>query len=175
MKYITNGADNGVRQVVPQDFSFLSEGTRDVVAAMEKVIRAMYGFEADKPIWLGEMTFERAGVSGSIRYWQTSGGVVLWRGMLYDVEDLILSGTSIELAKLRTYIKLTDVEVAPSPVYGESGEKDVSVHRKAVAIPYILQEGETAGEEVFRLSDIAETGRVVRQETRFVRDVGTGI
>lgn len=162
MRYITHDADEIARQVVPQDFSFLSEGTRDVVRAMEKILRAMYDIAEGKPIWLGKMTFTSAGTVNGVRQWIVEKGSVLLDGLIYDVAPIIASGSSTLIAAQTTYVKLSSVNIEPSPLYQENGERDVYVHKNAIGVG-VMVSGDVP-ENTYKLSDFAQVRKVVAEE-----------
>lgn len=163
MRYITHDADEIARQVVPQDFSFLSEGTRDVVRAIEKILRAMYDIAEGKPIWLGKMTFTSAGIGrDGRRQWMVENGVVLLDGLLYDIAPIVASGSNTLIAAQTTYVQLSSVNIEPSPLYQENGERDVYVHKNAIGSG-IAVSGDVP-ENTYKLSDFAQVSKVVAEQ-----------
>ena len=53
MYKITHDADSIARQVVPQDFSFLSDADGQIVKALEFIISRVFGVDVSKPVLLG--------------------------------------------------------------------------------------------------------------------------
>lgn len=162
MRYITHDADDMARQVVPQDFSFLSEGTRDVVRAIEKILRAMYDIADGKPIWLGKMTFTSAGTISGVRQWIVEKGLVLLDGLIFEIAPIIASGSSTLIAAQTTYVQLSSENIEPSPLYHENGERDVYVHKNAVGLG-IAVSGDVP-ENTYKLSDFAQVRKVVSEQ-----------
>ena len=80
---------NSVRQIVPAEFNFLSMADRQVVAALEGVLKAMYGLEARQAIIVSGMRTQTAliwtpdRVIAGQRYTVTE-GVVMWNGCLWE-------------------------------------------------------------------------------------------
>lgn len=133
---------NSVRQIVPAEFNFLSMADRQVVAALEGVLKAMYGLEARQAIivsgmqtqttliWIPSETSVTGRVIAGKRY-EITEGVVMWNGCLWE-----FSGGSWEVyheAQMTEYVLVMSEETAPpSPVYGENITLDVTPHKRAV-------------------------------------------
>ena len=167
MNIINSDADNAVRQVVPQDFSFLSTADQQVVAALEMILRKIFGLN-DNPIWCGEFELVPAGVVNNVRQWELQAGTILHKGKLYDVPKTMCSGLNEDFAKDNSYLQLTETEVAPSPVYGDGATKSISVHRQAVAVGILPENIGNLPEGVYRLSGFNVLPKVV---TSLVRQV----
>lgn len=165
MNIIDGSADSSVRQVVPQDFSFLSTADMQVVEALEGIIRVMFGL-GDNPIWCGRMVVESVGYVNNVRRWVLRAGKLLYKGVIYDVEETDCTGANALFAKMNTYIQLTENIVAPSPVYGADGNKSVSVHKRAIGLGVAPASVNPLPEGIFRLSDIVVLPEVVTQRER---------
>lgn len=167
MNIINSDADNAVRQVVPQDFSFLSTADQQVVAALEMILRKIFGLNGN-PIWCGEFELVSAGVVNNVRQWELQAGTILHKGKLYDVPKMICTGASEILASLGTFLQLSETEVTPSPVYGDDGTKSISVHRQAVAVGMMPADINNLPEGVYRLAELNVLPKVVTQVVRQV-------
>ena len=162
MNIINSDADNAVRQVVPQDFSFLSAADQQVVAALEMILRKIFGLN-DNPIWCGEFKLVPAGVVNNVRQWNLQAGTILHKGKLYDVPKTICAGLNEDFTMRNSYLQLSESEVTPSPVYGDDGMKSISVHRQAVALGVTPVSPSNLPEGVYRLSDLLVLPKVVTQ------------
>lgn len=144
---------NSVRQIVPAEFNFLSMADRQVVAALEGVLKAMYGLEARQAIivsgmqtqttliWIPSETSDRV-IAGQ-RY-EITEGVVMWNGCLWE-----FGGGSWEAYREAQnpteYVLVMSEETAPpSPVYGENITLDVTPHKRAVCT--LVSAEDAAGE-----------------------------
>ena len=162
MNIVNSDADNAVRQVVPQDFSFLSTADQQIVAALEMILRKIFGLN-DKPIWCGEFKLVPASVVNNVRQWNLQAGTILHKGKLYDVPKTICTGANEVLASIGSFLQLSETEVTPSPVYGDDGMKTISVHRQAVALGVRPADTSNLPEGVYRLSDLNVLPKVVTQ------------
>ena len=167
MNIINSDADNAVRQVVPQDFSFLSTADQQIVAALEMILRKIFGLSGN-PIWCGEFKLVPAGMVNNVRQWKLQAGTILHKGKLYDVPETICAGLDENFAKNNSYLQLTETEVTPSPVYGDDGMKSISVHRQAVALGVTPVSPSNLPEGVYRLSNLIVLPKVVTQVVRQV-------
>ena len=165
MNIINSDADNAVRQVVPQDFSFLSAADQQVVAALEMILRKIFGLNGN-PIWCGEFELVSAGVVNNVRQWELQAGTILHKGKLYDVPKMICAGLNEDFTKRNSYLQLSETEVTPSPVYGDDGTKSISVHRQAVAVGMMPVDINNLPEGVYRLSDLNLLPKVVTSLAR---------
>lgn len=160
MNIINSDADNAVRQVVPQDFSFLSTADQQVVAALEMILRKIFGLN-NNPIWCGEFKLEKTGIKDE---WKLQAGTLLHKGKLYDVPKTMCTGANGVVATLGTFLQLSETEVTPSPVYGKDGRKSISVHRQAVAIAMKPADINNLPEGVYRLAEINVLSKVVTEK-----------
>lgn len=160
MNIVNSNADNAVRQVVPQDFSFLSTADQQVVAALEMVLRKIFGLN-DKPIWCGEFKLEKTDVKNE---WALQAGTLLYNGKLYDVPKTMCTGANEVVATLDSFLQLSETEVTPSPVYGKDGRKSISVHRQAVATGMKPADINNPPEGVYRLAELNVLSKVVTEK-----------
>lgn len=146
---------NSVRQIVPAEFNFLSMADRQVVAALEGVLKAMYGLEARQAIivsgmqaqttliWIPSETSETGRVIAGQRY-EITEGVVMWNGCLWE-----FSGGSWEAYRearnpTEYVLVMSETVAPPSPVYGENISLDVTPHKRAVCT--LVSAEDAAGE-----------------------------
>lgn len=132
MKEITSTADNVRRQVVPADFSFLSQADTDVVRGVGLILGAMFGLGERDALSLG-VTVTRQQVGDQWHY-GLSDGVVLLGGSFYEVRgvrmvafDHYLSKAEMDAFASDYYLIFGERTVSPSPVY-KYGEGTVSCH-----------------------------------------------
>lgn len=144
---------NSVRQIVPAEFNFLSMADRQVVAALEGVLKAMYGLEARQAIIVSGMqtqttliwTPSASETSGRViagQRYEITEGVVMWNGCLWE-----FGGGSWEAYReaqnpTEYVLVMRETPAPPSPVYGENITLDVSPHKRAVCE---LMSAEAAG------------------------------
>lgn len=129
MYKITHDADSIARQVVPQDFSFLSDADGQIVKALELIISRGFGVDVSKPVLLGSRVITRRITPNGIRF-KFGANMILWQGCLYDLPESSESVAASESEFLRsTYVMPLETTVAPSPVYGINEVRDVNVHK----------------------------------------------
>lgn len=138
MKIIDHSGDQ-VRQIVPQDMSFLSDVDQQIAAAIGGMIGKMFGVTNDMAVvmegmerYLVQSPSSQVGSSLTI-----SEGVVLHRGRLYSFGGGTVESTGrfTESYATRFCLKFTDSDtVAPSPVYGATIEQTVNVHKELKAV-----------------------------------------
>lgn len=167
MNIVNSDADNAVRQVVPQDFSFLSTADQQIVAALEMILRKIFGLN-DNPIWCGEFKLVPSSMVNNVRQWELQAGTILHKGKLYDVPKTMCAGLNEDFTMRNSYLQLSESEVTPSPVYGDDGMKTISVHRQAVALGVTPVSPSNLPEGVYRLSDLLVLPKVVTQLVRQV-------
>lgn len=131
MNYVDENLDGVPRQVVPGDFSFLSLADRQVVSAMAKLITSLTGVEDNKPILLGLVAIEKDSFNKKYSFGPAT---LLYKGMVYELPKYTSTGKfdSFERFMSETYITPQQLDVEPSPVYGEGLQKNVYVHRNSV-------------------------------------------
>lgn len=129
MYKITHDADSIARQVVPQDFSFLSEADGQIVKALELIISRVFGVDVSKPVLLGNRVITRRITPDGSRF-TFGANMLLWQGRLYDLPSSSETIAASESEFLRsTYVIPLETTVAPSPVYGVNEVRDVNVHK----------------------------------------------
>jgi len=142
---------NSVRQIVPAEFNFLSMADRQVVAALEGVLKAMYGLEARQAVIASGMQtqakrlFVTSGgvVVGGMRYAITE-GVVIWNGCLWEFGGGSWDAYSGAHSPDRYVLVMSETVAPPSPVYGENITLDVTPHKRAVCT--LMRAEDAAGE-----------------------------
>lgn len=144
---------NSVRQIVPAEFNFLSMADRQVVAALEGVLKAMYGLEARQAVIVSGMQTQTrliwtpSETSGRVIAGQgftVTEGVVMWNGCLWEFGGGSWE-TYREAQNPTEYVLVMRETVAPpSPVYGENITLDVTPHKRAVCT--LMSVEDAAGE-----------------------------
>lgn len=136
MYKITHDADSIARQVVPQDFSFLSDADGQIVKALELIISRVFGVDVSKPVLLGNRVITSR-ITGDGKKFTFGANTLLWQGRLYDLPQSGEAFAANETAFLReTYITPIETIVAPSPLYGVNEARDVYVH-KSLSFGYL--------------------------------------
>ena len=129
MYKITHDADSIARQVVPQDFSFLSDADGQIVKALELIVSMGFGVDVSKPVLLGMRVITRRITPDGIKF-KFGANIILWQGSLYDLPESSETAAASESEFLRsTYVIPLETTVAPSPVYGVNEVRDVNVHK----------------------------------------------
>ena len=129
MYKITHDADSIARQVVPQDFSFLSDADGQIVKALELIVSMGFGVDVSKPVLLGKRVITRRITPDGLRF-KFGANTLLWQGSLYDLPASSETAAASESEFMRsTYVMPLETSVAPSPVYGINEVKDVSCHK----------------------------------------------
>lgn len=157
-----NGLD--ARQIVPEDFLFLSTADRQVVQAMGYLIYSLYGVNPDsKAIFLS--TRQPYCVRGMVTSQNNTGntvsmasvyhlpkGDILYGGILYETSDY--STYEVEPEDLR--IVLEESVCSPSPVFGpgDNTQPSVNCHRKHTALVRPVSELTGGENTVLTLGDI---------------------
>lgn len=130
-----------MRQIVPAEFNFLSAADRQVVAALEGVVKAMYGLESGQAVVVEGMgaTWENTitGIDASLRPTQRvtlAPGVVMWNGGLWEFGGATIEGLGrMQALNGDEWVLVMSEQVAPpSPVYGATIALDVSPHKRLV-------------------------------------------
>ena len=129
MYKITHDADSIARQVVPQDFSFLSDADVQIVKALELIVSMGFGVDVSKPVLLGNRVITRRITPDGSKF-TFGANMLLWQGRLYDLPASSETLAASESEFLRsTYVIPLETTVAPSPVYGVNEVRDVNVHK----------------------------------------------
>ncbi len=128
MKVITDS--NKTRQVQPVDFAFLSQADSDVVKAVERMLRTMYGWGEDYPIIISGLEYNTYSKPPQQSSYKITSGKVLWNGAIYDVEEVQLkTGLNTVGSILNSvYFVMKRKVVAPSPVYDKNMAKTINCH-----------------------------------------------
>lgn len=145
MNIITHDADNKARQVVPQDFSFLSDADRQITAALSKILRTM--FEVDdnsQPVFLGALNISSKEIPGAATQYTLGANVLMYQGMLYEMDKspTMQAENKTEFLK-NLVIYPTMVDSQPSPVYGEGLEQNIFVHKSLKMVYGYNAEGQS--------------------------------
>lgn len=157
MNIIDHSSDN-IRQIVPQDMSFLSDADQQITQALQLVLAALLGGNGTETIVLRgcEITttdpwHNGTAVNGNSIVNDTNvptytygitAGLILHGGRIYELEaatwvkgngNYLMYGFDREVTMPAGIIVFEDESVAPSPVYGEGLEPDQHPHRRLVA------------------------------------------
>lgn len=146
---------NSVRQIVPAEFNFLSMADRQVVAALEGVLKTVYGLEAGQAIIVSGMQTRTALIrvpsesSGSIGYitgqqFMVTEGVVMWNGCLWEFGGGSWEEYRAAQDPTEYVLVMSETVAPPSPVYGENISLDVTPHKRAVCT--LMSAEDAAGE-----------------------------
>lgn len=125
------------RQVVPEDFSFLSEADLQICQAMYRMLCRIYGWDGTKPIVISGldliMSLNPMSQNKSV---QVTGGVLLTaEGDVVEVEGIQFTvNTTITTEQIRQAltIEITEIDVSPSPVYDKNGNLNIYCHKQRV-------------------------------------------
>lgn len=113
------------REVMPADFAFLSQADKQVVSAVEKSLRTMFGWDEGQPIVISGLEYD----SGTKTI---SEGYLIKDGVVYKVEKKQLVSSTILNTQLMitasAVVMLTKKVISPSPVYDENLVQSVNVH-----------------------------------------------
>lgn len=113
------------REVMPADFAFLSQADKQVVSAVEKSLRTMFGWDEGQPIVISGLEYD----SGTKTI---SEGYLIKNGVVYKVEEKQLVSSTILNTQLMitasAVVMLTKKVISPSPVYDENLVQSVNVH-----------------------------------------------
>lgn len=125
------------RQVVPEDFSFLSEADQQICQAMYRMLCRIYGWDGTKPIVISGldliMSLNPMSQNKSV---QVTGGVLLTaEGDVVEVEGIQFTvNTTITTEQIRQAltIEIAETNVSPSPVYDKNGNLNIYCHKQRV-------------------------------------------
>lgn len=139
-----NITDDGksIRQIVPADFTFLSQADGQVVKAIEGVLKLMFGYGGVYPpssqheTWSadGALIVKGVDVAYSNSIATLNPGVILYDGRLWDLESGASWGYDatgshgLEASFEARALVFEEKVVEPSPVYGASDSVTVSPH-----------------------------------------------
>lgn len=124
------------RQVVPEDFSFLSEADEQICQGMYKMLCNIYGFDGTKPIVISGlnliMSLNPLSQTKSV---QVTGGVLLTAdGEIIEVEGLqsftVNTTITTEQIQQALTIEIVEADVSPSPVYDKNGSLNIYCHKE---------------------------------------------
>ena len=125
MKEIVD-AENKTRRVQPKDFVFLSEADKQIVSAMEMMLKSVYGVPDGYAIVLGGLLYTAS--TGVV-----TDGKVLYNGCLYEISggqfEAGVSVGNIPSKPVELYLNLFQKTVEPSPVENKNGEKTIECHK----------------------------------------------
>lgn len=135
MKRVTHNADNERRQVVPKDFSFLSDADSDVVKGMASMVAALLGISASSPIILSGCKLTRQESGGVVTY--TMGdGLIMYAGAIYTVNNIqpvavegVMTASAFAEFMNTYYVVFGASTVSPSPMF-KYGEQQVACHEE---------------------------------------------
>lgn len=135
MKRVTHNADNERRQVVPKDFSFLSDADGDVVAGVASIVATLLGISPSDPIILRGCRLVRQQSAGGVTY-RMSDGLIMYGGAIYTVNNVApvavdgnMSASALTEFLDTYYVIFGASTVSPSPVY-KYGEQPVVCHEE---------------------------------------------
>lgn len=125
------------RQVVPEDFSFLSEADQQICQAMYRMLCRIYGWDGTKPIVISGldliMSLNPMSQNKSV---QVTGGVLLTvEGDVVEVEGIqftVNTMTTAEQIQQALTIEIAETNVSPSPVYDKNGNLNIYCHKQRV-------------------------------------------
>lgn len=125
------------RQVVPEDFSFLSEADQQICQAMYRMLCRIYGWDGTKPIVISGldliMSLNPMSQNKSV---QVTGGVLLTaEGDVVEVEGIQFTvNTTITTEQIRQAltIEIAETNESPSPVYDKNGNLNIYCHKQRV-------------------------------------------
>ena len=177
---------NEVRQIVPAEFNFMSVADQQVVAAMEGIVKAMYGLGSNQAVvavgmeatWSNTTTQGPAQASMLLTQRLTFGtGVVLWDGKLWEFGGGYIDGIGrFSPLQGNDWVLVMSEQVAsPSPVYGATIALDVTPHKRLVCTLMSAEDASEATQKVtlgnvMRLGLIGEATSVT-ERSYMIREV----
>ena len=161
MKRVTHNADNERRQVVPKDFSFLSDADSDVVVGVASMVATLLGMSPSDPIILRGCRLTRQRSGDTVTY--TMGdGLIMYAGAIYSVNNVPpvavegnMTAGAFEEFLDTYYVVFGASTVSPSPMY-KYGEQQVACHEECKVTG--LSTGQTA--ENVKLKDLKALPRL---------------
>lgn len=136
MRIIDDTSNKG-RQIVPEDMNYLSLADREVVGALESLMKAMAGIGSQEAVVMSgcAVSYTRRTLTAEGLY-RIGNGVIMWNGVLWDLEGMEVTGTGKTPMAYNTELSIvfdrTKV-VSPSPVYGMTLELDQEPHKRMTA------------------------------------------
>lgn len=123
------------RQVVPEDFSFLSEADLQINQGTYKMLCNIYGFDGTKPIVISGLNFRISlNPNGSTKSVKVEDGLLLMAdGDTIEVEGSVFmtsNSTTEDLILNSLSIEITEIDVSPSPVYDKNGSLNIYCHKE---------------------------------------------
>lgn len=123
------------RQVVPEDFSFLSEADLQINQGTYKMLCNIYGFDGTKPIVIqGLNLMISLNPNGSKSVKVEDGLLLMADGDIIEVEGLSVfmtsNSTTEDLILNSLSIEITEIDVSPSPVYDKNGSLNIYCHKE---------------------------------------------
>lgn len=138
MKIIDHSGDT-VRQIVPQDMSYLSDVDQQIAAAIGGMLGKMFGLTSGMAVVMQGMNrnlvVQQLPQTGSTL--TIDAGEVYYNGKLYSFGggSVTSTGRFTENFASMFCLKFTDTDtVTPSPVYGATISQNVSVHKNLKAV-----------------------------------------
>lgn len=159
--YTINEDGINARQIVPEDFLFLSTADRQVVQAMGYLIYSLYGVNPDsnaiflstrQPYYVRGIVASQNNTGTLASIYHLPKGYILYGGILYETSDY--STSEVEPEDLR--IVFEESVCSPSPVFGpgDNTQPSVSCHRKHTALVRPVSELTGGENTVLSLGDI---------------------
>lgn len=160
---------NDVRQIVPAEFNFLSMADMQVVAALQGVVKSIYGLGDGQAVvvsgltatWSNTETSDDQMVIRQTRRLTLGAGVVMWNGRLWDFSGGYIDGISrwAPLNGNDWVLVMSEQVVAPSPVYGATIALDVMPHKRTVCTLMSVEDATEAAQKV-ALGDVMRLGPI---------------
>lgn len=122
------------RQVVPEDFSFLSEADEQICQGMYKMLCNIYGFDGTKPIVISGLNLTISLNPNGTKSVKVEDGLLLMAdGDIIEVEGSVFMtsiSTTEDLILNSLSIEITEIDVSPSPVYDKNGSLNIYCHKE---------------------------------------------
>lgn len=150
---IIDATSNAGRQIVPEDMNYLSEADREVVRGLEGLVKSLFGMSDGEAIVVSGCVTSYGKTSGNQREYRITNGVILYDGLLWEMEGLTSTGTFLKPDTDYRVVFNRQNTVEPSPVYGPTLVLDQSPHKQMVAM--VRLSGEVPrGQESISLADL---------------------
>lgn len=120
---------------MPEDMNYLSLADQEIVGAMESVLKRMTGTPSGAALVVSgcEVEFSTSNLQS---LYKVNKGVILWNGLLWDLNGITVEGTvrtpTVYNTQLSILFDRTTVS-KPSPVYGMGLQLDQNPHKIASA------------------------------------------
>lgn len=122
------------RQVVPEDFSFLSEADLQINQGTYKMLCNIYGFDGTKPIVISGLNLTISLNPNDTKSVKVEDGLLLMAdGDIIEVEGSVFmtsNSTTEDLILNSLSIEITEIDVSPSPVYDKNGSLNIYCHKE---------------------------------------------